>query len=304
MRFTRYMTLAVLGTMLLAPVSAPAAGNKDMEELQRDVAALEQRVQDLQKALLDPKSGTIPALQTMIQQALDTANRTNTSVNSLNTGMMQTLQTSLKGLSDQLSSVAGLSEKVKGISDDVGNLQGTVGELQKTVNRQGAKLDDILSLMKLLPTQTAAPPGADTPAAAQQPSAQMLFNGGVHDQNGGKPELALDEYTQFLKLYPNDGNAGAAQYHIGEIRYAASKFDEAVKDFDAVIEQYSPDAAPVPAAMYMKGMALKKAKKLPEAAATFRDVIKKFPGTDQAGESATALHSINVPAAPAKKPAH
>jgi len=59
----------------------------------------------------------LAALQESVQQALDTANKTSSSVSSLNNGVTQTMRTELKGVQDQLSNVTGLSTKVDGIAN-------------------------------------------------------------------------------------------------------------------------------------------------------------------------------------------
>jgi TolA-binding protein len=53
----------------------------------------------------------------------------------------------------------------------------------------------------------------------------------------------------------------------------------------------------------MKGMALEKQKKKPEAIAIFRDVVKKYPHSDQAPEATAQLHSLGATtiAGPTKK---
>src|SRR5260370_41791339 len=70
MRLSR--TAVVL--FVLAPFAFGA--NKDIQELQRDVAMLQDQVRNMQRSL-DEKFG---AMQTMLQQTLDSANRTNTAV--------------------------------------------------------------------------------------------------------------------------------------------------------------------------------------------------------------------------------
>jgi TolA-binding protein len=295
-----------IGAMLLAPVSAPAAASKEMQDLQRDVAQLSDQVTALQKSLLDPKAGSVVALQTMVQQALDTANKTNSSVNNLNTGMMQTLQTALRGLSDQLNSVSGISTKVAGISDDVSNLQSSYKDLQVAVNRQGQTLGEILDRVKLMQAPAAPPPGADSAtapgaASAPPPTPQTLFTNAKRDEDAGKLELALSGFREFLRVYPNDGNAIGAQYNIGNIYYSQGKLTEAVAAYDAAIEQYPKNELTTPSAYYMKGMALKKDKKNTAAIASFRAVVQQFPHSDEAPQAKQQLTSMSAGAAPARK---
>lgn len=310
MRYTRYIPLvALICVALLAPAPAPAAASKEMQDLQRDVAQLQDQVSALQKTL-DTKLGAIEA---QLQQANDTANKTSSNVSSLNSGVMQTVQSEMKNVRDQLSSVSGLAVKVDNTSNDVADLHTALAGLVATVNKQQSILNDILNQVKSLQAPAAAPPPAPGDAGSgvpgtggPPPNGQTLFNNAVRDQNGGKEELALPEYTEFLRLYPNDPNAARAQYYIGEIHYNKGELDEAVRGFDAVVEQYPPDPLTTPTALYMKGMALKKAKKPTEAIASFRAVIKQFPASDEAAQAKTQLNSLGVPlTAPAvRKPAH
>jgi TolA-binding protein len=288
----------MLGMMIGPPAPARAADNKDLLSLQRDVASLEQNIKDLQKAL-DSK---MASLQAMVQQALDTANKTSTTVSSLNSGVSQTMQTELRGVKDQLSSVNGLSAKVDSASNDLSDLHGTVQGLVTTVNREQQQLTDILNQLKLMQAPPVAPPGAESGAAPPPPDPMKLFTNAGRDQDAGKLDLALTEFTEFLRLYPNDTiNALRAQYNIGNIYYSQGKLDDAVKALDAAIEQYGVDQTTTPSAYYMKGMALKKARKNPEAIASFRHVVQDFPHSNEAPQAKTQLTSMGATAAPPKR---
>jgi TolA-binding protein len=285
-------------------VPAPAAGNKDLEAIQRDVADLQEQVKQLQKAM-DARMG---ALQALVQQALDTANRTNSNVSNMNTGVTQTVQSELRGVKDQLTGVTGLSVKVDNASNDIADLHNAVAGLVATVNKQQLMLNEILNQVKLIQTPAAAPPpsagdsGAGAPTAtAPAPSGQTFFENAVKDQNSGKKDLALPEWKEFLRLYPNDPNAIRAQYNIGEIHYSSGDLDQAIKDFDLVIEQYPPDPLTTPSALYMKGMALKKNRRPNDAAMSFRAVIKQFPGSDEAAQAKQQLTAMGLSSTAARK---
>ena len=303
MRFTGYTTLATfVGAMLLAPLPAPAA-NTDMQSLQRDVADLQDQLKSVQKTL-DSKLGAIEAL---LQQSVDTAGKTNSNVNNLNIGISQTLQTELKSMKEQLNSVNGLSVKVDNTSNDVSDLYSAVKGLVVTVNREQQQLNDIANQLKLLQAPAAPPPGPDTAggpgaAAAPPPTGQTLFENAGRDQDAGRLDLALKGFNEFLRLYPNDGNAIRAQYNIGNIYYSQGHMEDSVKAFDAVIEQYPKDPITTPSAYYMKGMALKKEKKNTAAIASFQAVIKEFPHSEEAPQAKTQLTSLgaSAPAAPAR----
>jgi TolA-binding protein len=305
MRFTRYTTLATLiGAILIAPASAPAAASKEMMDLQRDVAGLGDQVTAIQKTL-DSK---LTAIDGLLQQALDTANKTSSSVNNINSGVTQTLQSELKGVREQLNSVNGLSVKVDNIANDVSDLHSAVAGLVTAINREQQQLNDIGNQVKLLSAPPAAPPGTEAAApgstaapAPPAPSAQTLFSNAKRDQDAGNLDLAINGFTEFLRLYPDDPNAIRAQYNIGDIYYSQTKLDEAVKALDAAIEKYDPDPHTTPSAYYMKGLALRKQGKKQAAITTFQDVIRKYRNSPEAEQARTQLTSLGAAPAPAKK---
>jgi len=77
--------------MLLAPTGAFAV-SKEMQELQRDVAQLQDQVRTLQSGF----DQRMAALQTLVQQALDAGNKANTNVSVLSASVTQTLERELK----------------------------------------------------------------------------------------------------------------------------------------------------------------------------------------------------------------
>jgi len=58
------------------------------------------------------------------------------------------------------------------------------------------------------------------------------------DYSGGKADLAAAEFNDFIRFYPNDPNAATAQFYIAQIHYSQGRYDQAVMDFDAVLERY------------------------------------------------------------------
>ena len=308
MRFTRFATHAVVvSATLLAPLAVSAAPSKEMQDLQRDVAMLSDQMTQVQKS----QAASLASLQSTVQQISDSLAKTNGAMNSLNSTLAQTLQNELKSMHDQLSTVSGLSVKVSNIAEDVGNLGGAVRGIQDTLNKQSQMISDLSNQIKLMQAPAPAPPSPDGgtagPAAAAapaQPSGETLFGNAKHDQDANRFDLAIEGYQRFLKAYPNDPNAIAAQYNIGNAYYSQSDTENAIKAYDAAIEQYPPDKTTTPNAYYMKGMALKKQGKKQEARLSFEAAIKAGPGTDAASQSTQQLHSMGISTKSAsKKPA-
>ena len=279
---------------LLAPTGVFAA-SKEQLEMQRDIAQLQQQMQSLQSTL-DQK---LAAIQTLQQQALESANRSNTSVSVLSSSVTQTLERELK---TAVAPIAGLAAKVDNTNNDVAEVRSQVSDLNNSMNKVLQLLTDMNNTLKILQAPPAAPPPtASSTPGAPPPPASVLFNNALTDQNGGKADLALGEYADFLKFYPNDPNGASAQFNIGEIHYAQNKLDLAAQDFDAVIERYPDNTKLTPDAYFMKGMALKQSARKDAAATTFKALVAKFPRSDKAEQAKEQLRAMGytVPAAPA-----
>jgi tol-pal system protein YbgF len=298
MRFTRFAThAAVVSATLLAPFAASAAPSKEMQDLQRDVAMLSDQMTQVQKS----QAASLGSLQSTVQQIADSLAKTNSTVSSLNSTLVQTLQNELKSMHDQLSSVSGVSLTVKSISEELGNLDGTVRGIQETLNKQSQMISDLSNQIKLMQAPAPTPPSTDgsTPGptaadAPSLPSPSTLFDSAKHDQDANRFDMAIQEYQQFLKAYPNDPNANAAQYNMGNAYYSQADLDNAVKAYDAVIEQYPKSDTTTPSAYYMKGMALKKQGKKTAAADSFKAVTRDFPRSDEAKQAADQLRSMGI----------
>lgn len=291
MRLTRYIVI----TALLFPGSLFGV-SKEMQELQRDIAQLQDQVRTLQSAL-DQKMAT---LQALTQQSLDVSTRANTNVSVLSAGVTSTME---RVLHDSLTPVAGLAAKVDDTNNDVAEVRNQMADLNTKVNRMEQMLSDISNNLKVMQAAAAPPPG---PAQGQTPppplDAGSVFNNAVRDENGGKLDLAISEYQDFIKFFPDNPNAARAQYNIGNSHYTQQKFDLAAQDFDLVITHYAEDTQLTPQAWFMKGMSLKTTNKT-SAIATWRQLIAKYPHSDSAAQAKEQLRALGVPvtAAAAKR---
>src|ERR1700721_2730784 len=111
-----------LGALALFLLLTPEAGytaSKGQQEMQRDIAQLQDQVRMLQSGF-DQKMAT---LQTLIQQALEAGNKANTGVSVLSASVTQTLDRELK---DALRPVAGLTAKVDNANNDLSEVKSSV----------------------------------------------------------------------------------------------------------------------------------------------------------------------------------
>ena len=288
-----------------APVHAPAA-SKEILDLQRDVAQLQDQVRQLQKS----QDQQLAALTVLVQQTVDASQKAYTAVAVIQSNMQQSLRDME---SKVVAPVVGLTTRMDSVSSDLHAVQQAVSDLNASVQKIQAQLTDLTNAVKVMQTPAPPPPGTTSTdaggGAAAQPetptmSATDLYQAAQRDYLSGKPDLALREFNQYLKWYGNTDFAANAQFYIGFIHYSQNDFETAASDFDMVLEKYT-DNPKTPDAIYYKGMSLVR---LPgqktSAKEEFLEVIRRFPKSDQAKLACNQLKELGVqcpvPGAPAR----
>jgi TolA-binding protein len=310
--FRRFAVCALVAAAALAlvPLRSPAA-SKEIMELQRDVAGLQEQL----RLLKESQDKQLSALTVLVQQALDTSKTSTTGV----AVIQNNLQQSLKDLEAKVvTPVAGLSTRLDGMDQDMRILQQSVSDLTGSMNKLQQQLTDLNRAVAILQAPAPAPPAATSPTGggapmanavpenAPCPPASQLFPDANSDRGAGKYDLALKEYADYLRCYGNLPLAPNAQFYIGSVHSLQGDNESAVKDFDVVLEKY-PDNNKTPDALYSKGLALEKLGRLTDGANEFAELIKRFPKSDLAAKACDQRKAMGlncgVPpkTAPAKK---
>ena len=214
-----------MASLALALLFAPAAfgANKEMVQLQTQVQALQDQLSRLQQSN-DERFG---AMRSLIEQNTDTVNRVANSLDAIS----HSLQTS----------TADQGGKVDQVSAQVQSLHDAVDELKARLAKVSKQLDDMAAAQQNLQAapQTGAPgQNPQLPPQAQAPPPDVLYNNALSDYNGAKYNLASQEFADYLKYYGNTDLAGNAQYYVADIEYKQGNYQQAVQDYDKVIEQY------------------------------------------------------------------
>jgi len=286
----KYLSLAALA---IAAASSCLGASKEMVELQRDVAQLQDQATRIQRTL-DEK---LSALQVLIEQTQQNSSQT--------AGALQSMPADMAArVGEQLRPVLAVGQKVDGMQQEIQGLHDSVSELSARLERIDAKLTDVSNKITLL-AQPPTPPSNDTrglPTSAPPAglNAADLYAHAQQDQQTGNFPIALKEYQDYLRYFgKNTEQAPEAQFNIGQIYYNQGDMENATQAFDAVLEQF-PDNPETPNAYYMKAMSLFKAGQRPAAIDCFKDLIAKYPHTDQATKARNQLKTLGV-AAPIPK---
>src|SRR6266581_4219699 len=308
-RWIVYLAAAMLGGALGGTLLGPApvgAVAREMVELQQSVNQLIQGQKDIQTLLAQNAA----VEKTLMEQSMDTVNKL--------TGTMMALQKTVQDM--QATSGARLdtmSTQIQGISDNLqeglarmGKLNQQLTDAQNAIQGIDAKLAS-----NAPPPPTAAAPGAPGAAAAASglppipgapagaansnlppsaaPSADLLYSNGLRDLNGKKYDLAAQEFGDYLKYYGTTDLASNAQFYVGEIFFAQLQYDQAINAYSKVINNY-PKSFKLAPARLKRALALIALGEKNSGVSELRMVVKSYPGTDEERRAKAKLQELGV----------
>jgi TolA-binding protein len=295
----KFRFLGVL-TLLALPAYGPAA-SREIQELQRDVGLLQEQV----KALQSSQNEKLAALSASVQQAIDNARDAGKSAAIIQNSFDQNLKVLQSSLESKVvGPVAAVSARMDQMSNDFRNLQNAVSDLTSIMNKLQAQLTDLNNAVKILQAPPAPPPpatigsasGPGAPALAETPTipATDLYTNAQRDRTSGKLDLALSEFSDYLKWYGNTDLAANAQYYVAYIHYSQADYDDALREFDLVLEKYPSDNNKIADALYYKGMTLTRLGRRTAGAEEFKELVKRFPGSDLSRQACSQLTSMGL----------
>jgi TolA-binding protein len=282
--------------LALSPAVLWGQKKEDILSIQRDVANLQDQVKQLQRS----QDEKLAAMQGLLQQAVDASHSVATGL----TGLQRDMDTKLSEQQGKLvAPVATLGTKVDQMADDFRSVATNVTDLVRRMNALDSKLTDISSAIRTLqagPPQAPAPAGGAVPGAATAPpDRETLWQTAYRDYSSGKPELALNEFAEYVKFFPTTAEAPSAQYYIGYIYYNNGQYDSAIKAFEGV--EPFPENSKTPEALYYKAVSLQKLDEKTAAAAAYREYLKRYPGREHADSAHKSLQQLGLERKPVTK---
>jgi len=278
------LAVLVLGSSLLA--TAPAWGvSKEILQLQTQMQMLQDQMTSMQRSF-DERMGV---MRNLVEQNTDSMNKL--------AGSIDKLQTSLQ---KQNTDGAG---KVDQVSGQIQSLIDSVDELKARMAKVSKQLDDLQAAQQTIAansTQSALATKALTDQQ-QAPPPDVLYNNGLRDYTSGKTDLATQEFTDYLKFYPNTDLAGNASFYLAEIEFKAGSYAQAAKDYDKVLENF-PSGNKVAAAHLKKGYSFAELGQKDAAIAELQTLIQRFPRAPEAAQAKEKLQQLGVSSAPVRRP--
>jgi tol-pal system protein YbgF len=254
-----------------------------MIQLQTQVQALQEQMARMQQSF-DERMGV---MRNLVEQTTDNVNKMSVSVDTLN-----------KSLQQQNADAAGRLDQV---SSQVQSLHDSVDELKARLAKVNKQLDDMVAGQQNLNTNLPAPaPGGA--ANVQAPPADVLYNNALRDYNAAKYQLAQQEFADYVKFYGNTDLAGNAQFYIADIEYRQGNYQQAVGEYDKVLEQY-PGGNKAAAAQLKKGYALLEIGQKDAGIKELQSLIARYPRAPEAAQAKDRLRKAGAAPTASRKPA-
>jgi tol-pal system protein YbgF len=122
--------------------------------------------------------------------------------------------------------------------------------------------------------------------------AKEIYDNAYLDLSRGNYSLALLGFRDYLTKSPESELSDNAQYWIGECYYTQKDFMRAIEEFERVDHNY-PLGDKVPAALLKIGYSQLQLENRDAAKETLRDLINRYPTTEEAEQARAKLSTIN-----------
>jgi tol-pal system protein YbgF len=268
-----FVSIVVLAVLYFG-VAPGWSANKDMVQLQTQVQQLQEQMTAMQRSF-DERMGV---MKNLVEQDTDAVNKV--------AGALNNLQTAL-----QKQQTDGGS-KVDQVSGQIQSLNDTMDEIKVRLAKVTKQLEDMQAAQQSIQSQQATTQ-AQQQAAASAPPPDVLYNNGLRDFMGGKADLATQEFSDYIKYYPNTDLAGNSYYYLGEIQFKQGNYQQAAQSYDQVLQNF-PSGNKAASAQLKKGFALLELGKQDDGVSELRHLIQRYPHSPEALQARDRLRKAGV----------
>lgn len=192
------------------------------------------------------------------------------------------------------------------LRDDVQKLRGATERLEMEVSSLGAKTDDprsslneianritylenYMGIGKIEEEEDAKAEGS--PEKGEPSGREEAYAKAYGIFKNGRYDAAKEEFRKFLKAFPDSEYSDNAQFWIGECEYFQGRYEEAIIEYEAVIQNF-PKGNKVPNALLKQALSFLKLGDTSSAKLLLQGVIKDYPNTTPASVARKKLVDI------------
>jgi tol-pal system protein YbgF len=310
---TRPIALAIMAVAvgafagsLLSPRPTGAI-SKEMVQLQEQIAQLLQGQQSMRSAI----DANNASMHTLIQQQSDAISAMNVQMSNLQKSVGEATANDSSKIDTMATQTQGVSDNLQDVQARVGKLATQMNDIQGTLQTIDGRLAGTASPSSYPAASPSGPtpgtnanPGSDPPAPANAPSRSLagmpgiasdtLYQNALRDFTTGKYDLSRQEFSDYVKNYGSTDLGSNAQFYLGEISYAQGDYKDAVAQYNTVLNNY-PQSYKLAAALLKKGMAESELGMKATGARDLKEVVRRFPGTDESRRASAKLKELGVP---------
>jgi tol-pal system protein YbgF len=246
-----------------------------MVQLQTQVQQLQEQMTAMQRSF-DERMGV---MKNLVEQDTDAVNKVANALNGLQTALQ-------KQQSEGGSKVDQLSGQIQSLNDSLDELKARLAKVSK-------QLEDMQAAQQSLGAQQVQQQ-AQQKAMSDAPPPDVLYNNAFRDYNGNKNDLALQEFSDYIKFYPNTDLAGNCYFYLGELQFRQGNYQQAVQSYDAVLQNF-PSGNKAASAQLKKGFSLIELGKQDDGVSELRHLIQRYPHSPEALQARERLRKLGVP---------
>lgn len=283
-----FLAAAFVAGALLRPAPVEAQ-KKEIIQLQQDMTRLMDSQRELQRAV-DEKHAV---LKTLIEQSLDAVNKLSVSM----AGVQRTVQDAQANSGARIDT---MSTQVQALADNLEEVKVRLGRLTQQMN----DMQGVVQSLDAKAAATAPPAGGGTSAPSSNtppPNSENLYTSALRDYSGGKTDLARQQFSDYIKYFPDGELASNCVFYLGEILYSEGKFQDAVQAYDNVLDNY-PKSFKLADARYKKAMALLELGQKNAAIRELREVVRRHPNSESDRRSRAKLRELGAAVSAATRP--
>lgn len=274
MKLTRIALLALLFCSLFNGRPLAYGANRDIVQLQTQVDQLQQAMTQMKQSF-DERMGV---MRNLLEKNTDAANKVSAAIDALQASLAKQQQ-------DRAAQVDQISGQIQSLND-------TMDELKVRMAKLSKQFEDMQASQQSMAAQQAQAQ-QQAQAIAQAPPPDVLYNNALRDYTGGKVDLAMQEFNDYIKFYPNTDLAGNAYFYIAETQYKAGDYQKAVTNYDLVLQNF-PGGNKAASAQLKKGFALVELGQQDAGAQELKHVIQRYPRTTEAVQARDKLRKMGV----------
>jgi TolA-binding protein len=203
-----------------------------------------------------------------------------------------------------------LLSNIKAMNGAAGDLRITLHNVALLSNKATAETAQIVSQVpsssesaSVLPsnkkTNSTSKGEPKVPERASNENA-VLFESALENYRSRDFEVAANQFTKYLKSDSESQTADRAHFYLGQIEFEQKDFEGALEDYTTVANRLS-DTKEAATAQYRKALCLLEVGRTDEGVAELHSVASAYPGSAEARQAISKLHSLHSSSTQAPK---